>query len=374
MIKVSLPATNGDGFVDLIFAPDGNFPSFHFGTAVNLGNGTFAPTVVTNVFSCGEGTIDAADLDGDGDRDIVLTEEETCPGSDARIFVFRNDGNQNFVRMPDIALPGRLPHGLALADVTGDGNIDIVTALPDGMGVFPGNGNLTFGAPIISTPAPYKFKMVDFNGDGLLDLGMIMQQPSFGTEMIGTALGNGNGIFQAVRTQTGSSVLENLRISDDLETGDLNGDGIPDLLVFNYASNDVSVFIVNADGSLRPHRRYGIGNTPQLGSIADFDGDGRLDVAAAIGLPPSGLHNAVVILRNVGGPAGTPTPTPTVTATPTATATSTPAGSPTPTATATPTATSTTTPTATPTATPRPTPTVRPHATPRLRPTPAPRP
>ncbi|SRR6266567_7455961 len=88
MIKVSLPATNGDGFVDLIFAPDGNFPSFHFGTAVNLGNGTFAPTVVTNVFSCGEGTIDAADLDGDGDRDIVLTEEETCPGSDARILFF----------------------------------------------------------------------------------------------------------------------------------------------------------------------------------------------------------------------------------------------------------------------------------------------
>ena len=142
---------NGDGFVDLIFAPDANDPPYHFGTALNLGNGTFAPTVVTEVFSCGDGTIDAADLDGDGDLDIVLTEEEGCPGIDPHIFIFRNDGNQNFVRMPDIVLPGRLPHGLALADVTGDGNIDIITALPDGMGVFPGNGNLTFGAPIIST-------------------------------------------------------------------------------------------------------------------------------------------------------------------------------------------------------------------------------
>ena len=46
-----------------------------------------------------------------------------------------------------------LPHGLALADVTGDGKIDIITALSEGMGVFPGNGNLTFGAPIISTTA-----------------------------------------------------------------------------------------------------------------------------------------------------------------------------------------------------------------------------
>ena len=176
---------NGDGFVDLLFAPDGNFPSYHFGTAVNNGNGTFAPTVVTNVFSCGEGTIDAADLDHDGDLDIVLTEEETCQGGEAHIFIFRNDGNQNFVRMPDIALPGRLPHGLALAEVTGDSNIDIITALSDGMGVFPGNGNLTFGAPIIGTTAPFKFKMADFNGDGLLDVGMIMEK--IGAIKVGTA-------------------------------------------------------------------------------------------------------------------------------------------------------------------------------------------
>jgi hypothetical protein len=130
----------------------------------------------------------------------------------------------------------------------------------------------------------------------------------------------------------------------------------------------VSVFIVNPDGSLRPHQRYGIGNTPQFGTLADFDGDGRIDIAAAIGLPPSGLHNAVVILRNTGGPGPTPTPTPTATAT--ATATSTPTGSPTPT----PSATPSSTPTVTPSPTPRPTPTVRPRATPRPRPTPAPRP
>jgi hypothetical protein len=381
---------NGDDFVDLIFAPDGNYPAYHFGTALNNGNGTFAPTVVTNVFSCGEGTIDAADLDGDGDLDIVLTEEETCPGVEARIFIFRNDGNQNFFRMPDINLPGRLPHGLALAEVTGDSNIDIITALSDGMGVFPGNGNLTFGAPIISTTTPFKFKTADFNGDGLLDLGMIMQQPSFGTDLIGTALGNGNGTFQAVRTQTGSSVFENLRISNDLEPGDVNGDGTPDLIVFNYASNDVSAFVVNADGSLRPHQRYGIGNTPILGTLADFNGDGRIDVAASIGLPPSGLHNAIVLLRNVGGePQPTPTPTPTATGTPptptptatatatasaTPTATTTPTSTPTATATATPTGTPSSTPTVTPSSTPRPTPTARPRTTPRPRPTAAPRP
>src|SRR5207344_3254413 len=202
--------------------------------------------------------------------------------------------------------------------------------------------------------------MADLNRNGLLDIGMILQQDAFGTDTIATALGNGNGTFQAIRTQTGSSVLENLRISNDLEPGDVNGDGTPDLIVFNYASNDVSAFIVNPDGSLRPHQRYGIGNTPILGTLADFDGDGRLDVAAAIGLPPSGLHNAIVLLHNVGGePQPTPTPTPTATATASATptATMTPTSTPTATATATPTGTPSSTPTVTPSSTPRPTPT-----------------
>jgi hypothetical protein len=211
---------NNDGFVDIIFAPDGNYPSYHIGTALNNGNGTFAPTVVFQLFACGEGTIDAADLDGDGDRDIVLTEEESCQSSQPnRIFVLRNDGNQNFTRMTDLVVPG-LPHGLELADMTGDGKLDIVSALSGGMGVYPGNGDLTFGAPIISSTTPFKFKLGDFNLDGKLDAGMIMQQSSFGTDMIATALGNGNGTFQAPRTQTGSSVHENLRISNDIEVAD----------------------------------------------------------------------------------------------------------------------------------------------------------
>jgi hypothetical protein len=308
---IKLRDINNDGFVDILFAPDGNYPNYHIGTALNLGNGTFAPTVVFQVFSCGEGTIDAADLDGDGDLDIVLTEEEGCAGGQQnRIFVLRNDGNQNFVRMTDLIVPG-LPHGLALADVTGDGKIDILSVLSPGMGVYLGNGNLTFGAPIItSATKPYKFRMSDFNSDGKLDLGMIIPQDSFGTDTLGTALGNGDGTFQPPRTQTGSSVLENLRISDDLEAADFDGDGRPDLCAINYASNDVSFLGSNPDGSLKAHQRYGIANTPHLAAVGDFTGDGKPDIAAAVGLPPAGVRDAIVVLKNIGNAAPTPTPSP----------------------------------------------------------------
>jgi hypothetical protein len=288
---------NGDGYVDMIFAPDSMSP-YHFSTALNLGNGSFGPTVVGELFSCGSGTIDAADLDGDGDLDIVVTEELGCQSSGGpRIFIRRNDGNQTFAPMPTINV-STFPHGLVLADVTNDGKVDIITSLGFGLGVLPGNGNLTFGVPIVSTFRPYTFKMADFNRDGKLDVAMVLVSDSY-TETIATALGNGNGTFQPIKTQTGSSVLENLGNSGDLEIADVNRDGTPDIVTFNYASNDVSLFLVNADSSLPHHQRYGIGHTPQFGTLGDFDGDGRIDIAAAIGLPPSGLEDAVVILHNI---------------------------------------------------------------------------
>jgi hypothetical protein len=297
---------NGDGFVDLLLAPDGNYPPFHFGTALNNGDGTFAPVVVRPLGSCGDGSIDAFDLDGDGDRDVVLTEEEGCAGGQQpRVFVFRNDGTQAFPLAATL-VPGGFARGIAGADMNGDGRLDLVTALTTGMGVFPNNGNFTFGAPVISSTSPYKFTLADFDGDGRLDAGMILSQTDVFEVRVAVAHGLGAGLFGPAQTQRGSNTAESLRISDDLDTADFDGDGRVDLLVFNYASNDLSVFLNAGDGSILPQHRYGIGSTPQRGAVADFDGDGRPDVAAAIGLPPSGLQNAVVVLRGAGGIANQP--------------------------------------------------------------------
>ncbi len=297
---IKLRDLNGDGFVDMLLAPDDNYPPYNFGTAVNNGDGTFAAVVVQPVGSCGQGSIDAFDLDGDGDRDVVLTEEQGCPSVPLpRIFVFRNDGNMIFALAATLESSAGFARGMAGADLNGDGDLDLVTALGTGMGVFPNNGNFSFGMPVISSTSPYKFTLADFNNDGNQDVGMILDQSEVFEVDVATALGLGGGSFAPAQTQRGSNTAESLRISDDLDVADFDGDGHVDLLSFNYASNDISVFLNTGNGALAPQQRYGIGNTPGLGTVADFNADGQPDVAAAIGLPPSGLDNAIVLLLSV---------------------------------------------------------------------------
>jgi hypothetical protein len=291
---------NGDGNLDVLLASHPGSAPYDFAVMINQGNGNFAAPVITPVNGCAAGSIDAFDLDNDNDLDVVLTEEGGCVGGAGnRIFIARNNGSANFTLVAPLD-PAALPSGIGGGDLNNDGKIDLVTS-DTSIGVFLGNGNLTFQPVVNSGTRPTRFTIADFNRDGKLDVGLIeFTGQSIGTDRVGISLGVGNGTFAAAATQTGSSVEEALTVGTGIDAADFDRDGDPDLAVTNYASNDISLFLNNGNGTLRPQQRYGIGSNPSFTAAADFNGDGKIDLASSIGLPPSGLPGAVVVLLNTG--------------------------------------------------------------------------
>ncbi|MCH8258704.1 MAG: VCBS repeat-containing protein [Planctomycetes bacterium] len=309
--EIRLRDMNNDGFPDLLMASAPMCPPYNFAVSLSNGDGTFAPGVITFVGACQGGQIDAFDLDNDGDLDVVLTEPADCAGGTGRrIFIARNNGNGTSFTLVTPIRPDGLPWRIGGADLDHDGNIDLVTIASVGMTVFAGNGNLSFAAPlVVGEGGVFDFVLADLNLDGNQDLCLLLQEMNgfHQTVFAGTQLGNGDLSFGSRNVYAGPNGAETaFRISNEIEAADVNGDGFADIILSNNASKDVSIFLGNNDGTLQPQDRYGMGWRTSNALAADFTGDGIVDIAAVVGLPPSNLSDGVVVIAGRQGSDGIP--------------------------------------------------------------------
>jgi flagellin len=299
---LSLGDLNGDGILDLVTAGNGITDGR---ATVRLGNGdgSFGTAVSYATESNGSTALSLGDLNGDGILDLATAGYQSTSGR-TTIRLGKGDGTFGTAVSYTAEIFGS--HALVLGDLNHDGILDLVTAgtadsSHHNVGAATiriGNGDGSFGAAstYIATDfdnASYSVTLGDLNGDGMLD--MVMGGGYSGSGWTSTMLGRGDGSFGA-----GITAPAELIIANELSLGDMNGDGILDLVTAGYDSSyagEATVRIGNGDGSFKAGISY---LTETIGSyalsIGDLNGDGVLDIATG-GYGP-GNGKATVRLGN----------------------------------------------------------------------------
>ena len=259
---------NGDGKLDIaVVNAEGNNISVLFGN----GKGTFQ-LPVDYPDTLGPDFIVAADFNGDGKLDLAIADYES------NISVFLNNGDGTFPPEPTNYPTGQGAVALAVGDVNGDGIPDLVAAnyTADTLSVLLGKGDGTFlkSTTLKVGASAYSVALGDFNGDGKIDIAVSLQYSADGK--VGVLLGNGDGTFQHVITSpTGAGPT-------GLVAFDFNGDGKLDLAMGSEGTgegNTLSVLLGKGDGTFQPPVQYAVGKDPSNTVSADFNGDGKEDLA-----------------------------------------------------------------------------------------------
>jgi len=292
---------NGDGKPDVAIANGNNTVSVLLGK----GDGTFTAGSNPATSNAPVGMV-VADFNGDGKLDLATV------NSDSSITVLLGNGDGTFTAAaPQQSVTGNV---LAVADVNGDGIPDLIvggSSPTDAVHPFTittllGKGDGTFSTSsqkFSELSGNFLIALADFNGDGKQDIAIAAPSPSNNANsfngLFAILLGNGDGTFTA-----GSFTAQVGGLPTSIAVADFNLDGKPDVVVETIDQpviltgyvGEASVLLGNGDGTFTPVTGGGLLGAASSIAVADFNQDGKPDIAQALG----GGQNYGTVGVNVG--------------------------------------------------------------------------
>jgi hypothetical protein len=276
---------NNDGKADLIVARGDQTAGYVF---LGLGNGHFsAPLVWGGVAGTYTPTVLAvADINGDGKLDIVTgnaPNDGSVFGERASISVFLGHGDGTFSGSQpfDLGFSVPRPESIAVGDVNGDGRPDVILA---------GGASVDVAIQGSSPAFPWSvqsYATVDLgatNGPSRVALGDVNgdAKPDLvvagGTD-VDVLLNSGTGTFGTAQAYNAAGAVNAVAV------GDVNGDDHLDIVTANIDwgsySRGVSVLLGHGDGTFGTPQTYALGGSPNSIALGDFNNDGKLDIVTA---------------------------------------------------------------------------------------------
>ncbi|MBI3818037.1 MAG: VCBS repeat-containing protein [Planctomycetes bacterium] len=270
-VAVATADIDEDGFPDFaVVNENSNNVMIRFGD----GSGGFSAPLVP-VVGNGPRALAIADVNGDRNLDIV-----TADFLGSTLTIIHGTGTQLTGGISTIPLIHQ-PNSIVISDIDMDGDPDLVFGYVDlgagpiptgsGYGIIMNNGGGSFALPVYNAyfNEVNAILLQDFNGDGLPDLAIAEEGILAGSSNMDILINVGAGVFS----------LASLNLSPGMKpvaiaTGDANRDGVMDIVMAEYTTNDLALYIGAGGGGFGAPAIHPAGANPTGVILTDITGDG----------------------------------------------------------------------------------------------------